>query len=97
MHHHRIEDERGDLVDLVTLCSDACHRDYAGDDYQGWSGCHETEFNDWCQQCGVVIPGQDACECQLHNVVVNRFLSDTGEKCEHGHWIQVPASYIGKV
>lgn len=100
MHEMIIEDERGDAVDAVPFCSDACHRDYAGAAYAGWSGCHETEFTTFCAACGVVIPGVDVdydgqpCECQSRNVVVNRFLSDEGETCEHGHWIQLPARML---
>jgi hypothetical protein len=94
MHEHYIEDESGELVDVVAFCSDACNRDWSGEAYGGWSGCHETEFTVFCAQCGVAIPGQDACEHQTDNVVVNRFPSDTGEKCEHGNWIQVPRSSL---
>jgi hypothetical protein len=94
MHLHYIEDERGELVDLVEYCSDACNRDHNRDAYQGWSGCHEAEHTTYCAACGVVIPGEDACEHQTDNVIVNRFLSEDGEKCEHGRWIQVPRAYL---
>ena len=95
MHNHYIEDERGEILDIVPLCSDSCNREYSGRDYAGWSGCHELEHTDYCANCGVVLPGfEDACECQFANVVVNRFLSDTGEVCGHGNWIQVPRSMI---
>ena len=90
-----IDDEKGDLIDAIPFCSDPCHRDYAEIEYAGWNGCHEAEFTNYCQNCGVVIPGfMDACKCQFDNVLVNRFLSEEGEKCKHGNWIQVPASYI---
>ena len=59
-HYHELDDDQGDLVDLVTLCSDWCHRCWCdGNDaiYGGWNGCHELEFQDSCAQCGVVIPG----------------------------------------
>lgn len=94
MHLHYIEDENGELIDAIELCSDACHRDYAGREYAGWSGCHESEHTTYCAKCGVVIPGEDACEHQSSNVIVNRFLSDDGEKCEHGRWIQVPHTLL---
>ena len=98
MHLHYIEDDSGELVELVEFCSDACNRDWSGPAYEGWSGCHEPEFTTYCANCGVVIPGlEDACEHQTSNVVVNRFLSDDGEKCGHGNWIQVPAAYLDKV
>ena len=104
MHHHSIEDSNNQLVDIVELCSDSCNRQWCVDndaEYQGWSGCHETEFTTHCQSCGVVIVGtctiggSEPCECQTDNVVVNRILSKDGELCEHGNWIQVPASYLG--
>lgn len=89
--HEMILTEAGEAIDVAYFCSDACHRDYAGDAYEGWSGCHELEFTDYCWSCGVVIPGaEDACEHQLSNVVVNRFVSLAGEKCPHGNWIQLP-------
>ena len=57
MHLHHIEDSSGDLVDLLEFCSDYCHRDCLGDDYQGWSGCHESEFDTSCGHCGAKIHG----------------------------------------
>jgi len=96
MHTHAIENERGDLVDLLTFCSDSCHRAMTGAAYSGWDGCHETEHTTYCAACGVVIPGEDACACQRSNVVVNRFVSADGEKCEHGSWIQVPVSMLDR-
>lgn len=100
MHEHAITDETGDTVDIIALCSDSCHRAYAGDAYEGWSGAHESEFTTYCAQCGVVIAGVtedengSPCEHQRDNVVVNRFLSEEGEKCEHGLWIQVPMALL---
>jgi hypothetical protein len=97
MHEYLIEDERGDTVDAVSLCSDACHRAYAGDEYAGWNGAHELEHTDYCAACGVVIPGtEDACECQRANVVVNRFPSLGGIECKHGNWIQVPIQLLAQ-
>ena len=99
MHELLIEDERGDIVDALPFCSDSCHRAYAGERYAGWNGAHELEHTTFCVACGVVIAADDddTCDCQLRNVVVNRFRSDTGETCEHGNWIQVPASYLATV
>lgn len=95
MHQHLTEDRHGDVVGTADLCSDACHRDYAGDDYQGWDGAHEAEHTTFCAQCGVVISGlEDACSHQRNNVVVNRFLSETGEKCAHGNYVQLPAALL---
>lgn len=96
MHIRIVEDARGDTVDALNYCSDACHRGHAGDAYQGWNGAHEHEHTDYCAACGVVIVGDtvDGCYCQYANVIVNRFLSEYGVKCEHGNWIQLPASYL---
>ena len=96
MHIHSIQED-GQTVEQFDLCSDACNRQFAGEGYAGWNGAHEAEFTTYCASCGVAIPGEDACEHQLTNVVVNRFLSDEGEKCEHGNWIQLPASYLGRL
>jgi len=101
---HAVEtiDSNGEVVDVVFLCSDACHREYAGADYRGWYGCIELEFTDYCAQCGVVLPGiyqseygdTGPCDCLLHNVVVNRFPRERGERCRHGRWIQLPANRV---
>lgn len=59
-HYYRVEDSYGELVDLVTLCSDWCHRewcDQAGVTYEGWDGCHELEFGQKCENCGEWIGG----------------------------------------
>ena len=95
MHLHYVTDDTGDTVDVVEFCSDACHRDYTGDAYDGWSGCHEAEFTTYRAACGVALPGlEDACEHQRDNVVVNRFTSEDGERCEHGRWVQLPAAML---
>jgi hypothetical protein len=60
MHYHYIEDSAGDLVDVWEFCSDACNRSYCEEverPYQGWSGCHEAEFDTVCVECGTKIPG----------------------------------------
>ena len=57
MHLHFIEDGSGDLVDLLEFCSDFCHRDCMGEEYQGWNGCHESEFDSACGWCGSKIHG----------------------------------------
>lgn len=94
MHIHERTDERGDITDVITFCSDSCHRDWCaatGADYGGWNGCHESpDYGAYCTACGVIAGGA-RCECQRNNVVVNRFTSDAGEMCEHGNWLQLPA------
>ena len=58
MHYHPIEDKYGDLVDLTPYCSDYCHREGEGKDYQGWNGCHEgADYDQECANCGEVLPG----------------------------------------
>jgi len=58
MHMHYIEDEQGDVVDIVAYCSDYCHREGEGEDYQGWNGCHEgADYDQECANCGDSIPG----------------------------------------
>ena len=88
MHEVYIEDRNGELVDVMPVCSDACARE--SEHYAGWSGCHELEFTDWCQNCGVVLPGLETeCYCQSANVVVNRFKVTERELCEHGNVMQM--------
>lgn len=58
MHVHRIENEHGDLVDLVPFCSDHCHFQWCQDEgveYEGWDGCHEVEYLEFCECCGEAI------------------------------------------
>ncbi len=100
MHYIDIEDDDGELVDLVNLCADSCARDYCqqtDETYRGWNGAHEAEFVTFCEMCGVVAGGLDMSSCQMSNVIVNRLLSADGERCiEHDgeHWIQLPASRL---
>ena len=102
MHTHLIEDANGDICDVVYFCSDGCHHDYcvAHPDlsYEGWNGCHEGGGSvEFCAQCGVAAGGTYECECQRDNVVVGRFVCDTGEKCEHGNWLQLPAEIVERM
>lgn len=96
MHEYLITGPDGDVLDVLPMCSDACHRAYARDDYNGWNGAHQTEHTTFCASCGVVIGADDddTCDCQLRNVVVNRFVTDDGEQCPHGNWIQLPAGML---
>jgi hypothetical protein len=95
-HYHFIEDETGDLVELVPFCSDSCHRQWCADNnetYGGWNGCQEgSDAGEWCALCGVIVtqPSDwDACRCGWDNVDVNRFRASEDERCEHGLLIQV--------
>ena len=57
---HLVEDEAGELVDVIPFCSDYCHRGYCareGVEYNGWNGCHETEQDEVCAYCDEVIEG----------------------------------------
>jgi hypothetical protein len=99
MHYHITENGDGNVVDLIPFCSDACHREYCAAhsdlEYHGWNGCQEGgDTVEFCAQCGVVAGGTYECDCQRDNVVVNRFRCDDGEKCEHGHWVQLPERMI---
>jgi hypothetical protein len=63
MHMHYIEDEQGDVVDIVPYCSDYCHREGEGTDYQGWNGCHEgADYDQECANCGDLIPGLETMD-----------------------------------
>jgi hypothetical protein len=98
MHYHNVEDESGDLVDVVPFCSDSCNRDYCakhGLTYQGWNGCQEGPDSPmFCASCGVYAGGAAQCEHQRDNVLVNRFHTEHGEKCPCSNWIQVPAATV---
>jgi hypothetical protein len=102
-HYHEIEDEQGDLSTLIPFCSDSCHRDWhlrqtdaSTAEYEGWNGCHDdADCSEYCANCGVIAhAGDDACEHQRDNIVVNRFVTEDGEMCPDGNWIQLPRSYI---
>lgn len=61
-HYYYINDLEGQLVDLVPLCSDTCHRSYCGANsltYEGWNGCHELPTGQLCAQCGDYIHGAE--------------------------------------
>ena len=95
MHAHYVNAPNGDRTDVIPLCSDSCHREYDAKhklDYEGWNGTQEgSDSNEYCANCGVIVScGEDACEHQRDNVVVNRFTTTEGEICEHGNWIQLP-------
>lgn len=59
VHQHLIEDDDGDVVDVVELCTDWCHREWCaqhGAEYDGWNGCHEVQVEHGtpmlCAHCG---------------------------------------------
>lgn len=60
-HVHHIEDDTGDIVDLVYFCSDTCHNDWCNikgnPDYGGWNGCHEHDCTETCAHCGEILEG----------------------------------------
>ena len=54
-HIHLVNDSAGQLVDIVTLCSDSCHKQWClatGVSYDGWYGCQEMPSPAVCAQCG---------------------------------------------
>lgn len=103
MHIHILSDPKtGDTTDVIPFCCDNCHADWCHDNgvkYDGWFGCQEGgDSQEFCAQCGVYCgggTGENApCECQTSNIVVNRFLSTEGRKCECGNWLQVPSANL---
>lgn len=65
MHYHQVDDDQGDLVDLIPFCSDSCHRQWCYDTdtkYDGWDGAHENEWNETCKSCGFLLKGYDIDE-----------------------------------
>jgi hypothetical protein len=96
MHYHYVIADNGDTIGYMPFCGDACHRQWCadnGEEYGGWNGCQEGgDYPEWCENCGTFAGGQAQCDHQLSNMVVNRFICDTDERCECGHWIQVPVT-----
>ena len=90
-HFLYVEDNNGELVDVLNVCSDSCARQLAKREnipYDGWNGAHEVEFTTWCLNCGVVIGGIDP-ECDhVYPVVVNLIGEPEREYCEHGTLIR---------
>lgn len=59
-HYYEIEDDTGNLVDLVVFCSDWCHKSYCREHsltYRGWNGCHENPYTVPCASCGETVAG----------------------------------------
>ena len=60
-HIHMIEDEIGDVTDLIYFCSDFCNQDYCDNsetyEYQGWYGGVEQSFNELCANCEEPLRG----------------------------------------
>ena len=57
-HYHEIDDDNGDLADLVVFCSDWCHRVWCWhtkNKYQGWNGCHELPEPTNCVSCATIV------------------------------------------
>jgi hypothetical protein len=102
MHAYIVEDDHGNMVDVIYFCSDACHqmfcRAHPDLPYRGWNGCHEGgDSVEFCAHCGVVAGGTYQCNHQRDVFVVNRFRCDEGEQCECGHWLQLPASLVERM
>jgi hypothetical protein len=55
MHLHFIDDLDGNIIDVMEFCSDFCHQDALGVEYQGWNGCHEMQHDTTCQNCGEIL------------------------------------------
>lgn len=86
--------------DVIPFCSEGCRNDFARRHAYGEALYMESDnsVNEYCAECGVVMigPDDDWCECQRDNIVVNRFISGNGERCEHDNWIQLPAENVGR-
>lgn len=98
-HYFEVNAANGDLAELIPFCSDSCHRQWCADnnrEYAGWNGAHDAEdYNEYCASCGVIAGcGPESCEHQQDNAVVNRFITEDGETCECGNWVQLPRSYL---
>ena len=55
-----IEDDEGELIEAIPMCSDSCGWQYCSAnelDYSGFNGCHELEYDDYCGNCNSVIAG----------------------------------------
>ena len=60
MHFFEVDDQNGDLLDLIPFCSDWCHRSWCvsgGGVYDGWNGAHEVEYSTVCAWCQEKIVG----------------------------------------
>lgn len=84
-----IEDANGDILEYIEVCSDSCHRDYCnrvGIVYGGWNGCHESDINTYCAQCGVriAVDTESDCDGTCIPFVVNIIYPDSTVVCEHG-------------
>lgn len=61
-HECPIENDIGELVEVMIFCSDGCHMDWCssnGVKYGGWNGCHEIEYEPEhpprCDHCGDML------------------------------------------
>ena len=46
VHEYPIEDQNGEIHDVIRFCSDYCHREWCrieGMPYRGWNGLREVE------------------------------------------------------
>jgi hypothetical protein len=101
MHYVTLEDDQGEAIDLVPFCCASCARDWsttASILYPGWAGCQESEHDEWCARCGVLVSiGSDhpRCDSSCYPAVVNLILDENGEplaslghraddRCPHG-------------
>jgi len=60
-HIHMIEDQNGDLIDLIYFCSDWCNENYCNNskkyEYQGEYGQVEHNCNEICANCEEPLRG----------------------------------------
>jgi hypothetical protein len=55
-HLGYIQDNQGDIIDLVIYCSDFCNKIH-NNNYEGWNGCHELRISQPCECCGLIVEG----------------------------------------
>lgn len=95
-----IEDDTGDTVDALPVCSRGCAKDVAfKEDLPNEPYSYEPEFDTWCVNCGVIMGGfaieDNTWHCRhRYPIIVNRFRVDVAEVCEHGVTIQQPSSNL---
>ena len=69
MHANMIEDERGDLVDILYYCSQACASEDDAPQPSYWPGGMELEYCVDCHVCGTAVE-HGIVECSHERVAL---------------------------
>lgn len=76
-HLGYIEDNQGDIIDLVIYCSDFCNKIH-NKNYEGWNGCHELRISQPCECCGVIVEGiEETLTAQRNLMATDKQIEDT--------------------